>query len=94
MKRTVLAAVAALALTSPALAGGAQMHCTHSKFYGTTCTLTDIRDALPPTEAEIAEQKAADEKWFEFCKPVGAPDNLGVIRLRYAHDGCEFGRSE
>lgn len=93
MKRTVLAAVAALALTSPALAG-VREHCTHSKFFGSVCTTTEIADPRPMTEEEFAAVKAEDEKWFAFCKPVGEPDRFGVIRLRYAHEGCEFGRSE
>lgn len=94
MKRTVMAAVAALALTSPALAGGFQEHCTHSRFFGSTCTWTAIPDRAPLTDEEFAAIRREDEKWFAFCKPVGAPDSLGVIRLRYAHEGCEFGRSE
>lgn len=94
MKRIVLAALAALALTSPALADGVKSHCTYSRYFGSTCTLTAIADPPPLTAAEIAARDAEDGKWLAFCKPVRQPDDAGVIRLHYAHEGCEFGRSE
>jgi hypothetical protein len=32
-------------------------------------------------------------KWEEFCKPAGFVDGVGITRLRYAHAGCDLGRS-
>lgn len=46
---------------------------------------------LPPmTEAQQVE----DRKWEAFCQPVRNADEWGVVRLSYAHKGCEFGRSQ
>ena len=34
------------------------------------------------------------KRWEAFCKPTRTYDTLGVTRLVYAKNGCEFGRSE
>jgi opacity protein-like surface antigen len=97
MKRILLAAVAATALSASASAGGLQFNCRSTSYYGTYnggCSLEDIKDPKKLTEEEIAALKVEDDKWLAFCKPVRQPDDEGVIRLRYAHKGCEFGRSE
>lgn len=39
------------------------------------------------------EKEARIRKWEEFCKPTGVTDNMGITRLRYAHEGCDLGRS-
>lgn len=33
-------------------------------------------------------------RWENFCKPTGEIDAEGVTRMRYAHPGCEHGRTE
>lgn len=87
----VIATVAACA--KPALADGVHTRCTHSQFYGTNCTTMYVPDPAPPTAEEIAEHAARAKRWDEFCKPTpGEPDAYGMVRLQYAHKGCEFGR--
>ena len=39
------------------------------------------------------EKEARIRKWEEFCKPTGFVDDMGITRLRYAHAGCDLGRS-
>lgn len=97
MKRLVLAALAATALISPACAGGFNWQCYHSRF-ATNCSMVEIGAPAPLSPAETAEREAARqaelEKWTKFCQPVGKTDDMGMVRLSYAHPGCEFGRSE
>lgn len=97
MKRLLLAALAATALSAPALAGGLQLNCHSAHFYGqstTRCALETIPEPHRLTGDEIAEQEHAEAKWLAFCKPTKETDNEGMVRLRYAQKGCEFGRSE
>jgi hypothetical protein len=71
--------------------------CTYSKFFGRTCRTTYIEDEPRNPAQELEDQRArraSIEKWEGFCKPQRTYDNLGVVRLVYAHKGCEFGRSE
>lgn len=35
-----------------------------------------------------------DRKWEAFCKPTFRRDALGVQHYVFAHEGCEYGRSE
>ena len=45
-------------------------------------------------ERQYREAKEARiRKWEEFCKPTGFVDDMGITRLRYAHAGCDLGRS-
>jgi hypothetical protein len=45
-------------------------------------------------ERQYREAKEARiRKWEEFCKPTGFIDDMGITRLRYAHPGCDLGRS-
>jgi hypothetical protein len=39
------------------------------------------------------EKEARIGRWEEFCKPTGFVDDMGITRLRYAHAGCDLGRS-
>ena len=39
------------------------------------------------------QKEARIRKWEEFCKPTGFIDDMGITRLRYAHAGCDLGRS-
>ena len=50
----------------------------------------------PRTDDAVAvgEGSPADEKWLTYCAPTREADKEGVIHLRYAHPGCEFGRAE
>jgi len=100
MKRSTLialAAVATLASCAPALAEGVKLNCRTTSYGGTFnggCVLETLQGPRVLTDAEAAALKAEDDKWLAFCKPVREPDNEGVIHLRYAKKGCEFGRSE
>lgn len=42
--------------------------------------------------SDEAERRA--QRWEQFCKPTPVRGDLGVIRLTYAHEGCEYGRTE
>jgi len=55
---------------------------------------TVIHVAQPKTAADIAARDAEVAKWESFCTPTKHTDDVGVVRLKYAHKGCEFGRSE
>lgn len=48
----------------------------------------------PTSAAGLAAQAEEDARWEKFCRPIRRVDDLGVTRLSYAHDGCEFGRSQ
>ena len=52
----------------------------------------------PPTatrdQGADAEQDAKDRKWEAFCAPTKTTDNVGIVTLHYAHEGCEFGRDQ
>ena len=97
MKRIVLAALAATALSVSASAGGLQFNCRSSVYSGTytsNCALESTPEPHKLTAEEAAAQEREAVKWEAFCHPVKVPDDEGVIHLRYAHKGCEFGRSE
>jgi hypothetical protein len=79
-------------------------NCRRSAYGPETCTTT----TTTPNGSEPANQKqqsAAEDrlyreekearirKWEEFCKPTGFVDDMGITRLRYAHAGCDLGRS-
>src|SRR3954454_6837043 len=71
--------------------------CTYSKFYGRTCKTSVTADQPRDYAQEAADEAAKQErikKWESFCKPARTYDSEGVIRLVYARQGCEFGRSE
>ena len=57
-------------------------------------------DPASQKQLSIVEEQAYREakearirKWEEFCKPTGFVDDMGITRLRYAHPGCDLGRS-
>ena len=77
---------------------------TSTNCRGTVCTETrTVSNGSEPAnqkqmsiveERMYREQKEARiRKWEEFCKPVGFVDDMGITRLRYAHAGCDLGRS-
>ncbi|MFL9825247.1 hypothetical protein [Rhodoplanes sp. SY1] len=53
-------------------------------------------DATPPARKPPVDERVARRKaWLDFCQPtLSAPDRYGVERWVYAHDGCQFGRTE
>ena len=53
----------------------------------------DNRQRRQHSDEEAAKQDRI-RKWESFCRPARTYDSEGVIRLVYAHRGCEFGRSE
>jgi hypothetical protein len=91
-------ALAVLALMSgSANAWDINTTCTTSKFYGRTCKTSVIADQPRDAALEAADEAAKQQrikKWESFCKPTRTYDSEGVIRLVYAREGCEFGRSE
>ena len=99
--KTTLYAIAALVLQSSAAeAWEVRTSCSHSRFYGSTSCRTvgiedypRIRDETQEAEDYRARQETI-KKWEAFCKPTRTYDTLGVTRLVYARNGCEFGRSE
>lgn len=98
MKRLILVALAATALSASAHADGLQLKC-RSSYYAhnsaTNCALERITsEPITLTAEENAALDREHEKWLAFCQPVKVPDDEGVIHLRYAHKGCEFGRTE
>lgn len=85
-------------MSEKAHADGMSINCHSTHFYGSYqsgCTISD-RDGRSEQGPVLsaAEIEALDAKWLEFCQPTRTTDAEGVIRLRYAHKGCEFGRTE
>lgn len=93
MRRLILIALAATALSAPALAGD-NISCSYTKWYGVNCTRSYTAPPRAMTKDEIAAQDASIAKWEAFCKPTKTYDHDGIGRLTYAEKGCEFGRSE
>jgi hypothetical protein len=80
------------------------MSCRGGGYGPQTCTETKTTssgsDSANQKQLSIAEERAYREakearirKWEEFCKPTGFVDDMGITRLRYAHPGCDLGRS-
>ena len=79
--------------------------CSRGNAYGPgTCVTTTTTGSNPETasqrqlsqaeERQLREAKEARiRKWEEFCKPTGYTDDMGITRVRYAHAGCDLGRS-
>jgi hypothetical protein len=98
--KTIYALVGLALMSSSAQAWEIRTTCSHSRFYGSSsCRTVGIEDQ-PQTrdyaqEAEDAKARQQRIKnWEAFCKPTRTYDDLGVVRLRYAEKGCEFGRGE
>jgi hypothetical protein len=78
--------------------------CRNSAYGPSTCTTVTktLDDSEPNNQKKLSqaeerkyweEKEARIRKWEEFCKPTGVTDNMGITRLRYAHEGCDLGRS-
>jgi len=94
MRRLILAALAACALTTSASAldltirfGPPQLF-----FPGATASITHV--PAPRNDVETRERDAAISRWEEHCKPVRWRNADGIVHLSYAHPGCEFGEGE
>jgi hypothetical protein len=79
-------------------------NCRSSAYGPSTCTetRTTSNGSEPANQKQMsiqeerlyrAEKEARIRKWEEFCKPSGFIDDMGITRLRYAHAGCDLGRS-
>jgi hypothetical protein len=78
--------------------------CRSSAYGPSTCTTTTTSSngSEPASQKPISaaedrldreEKQTRIRKWEEFCKPTGYIDDMGITRLRYAHAGCDLGRS-
>jgi hypothetical protein len=78
--------------------------CKQSAYGPPVCTETTVSSSgaepAKPKEVNPAEERLNREekearirKWEEFCKPASFIDDMGITRLRYAHTGCDLGRS-
>lgn len=56
----------------------------------------DAAKPAPAVAKAPGDERAARRKaWFDFCQPrLSAPDRYGVEHYVYAHEGCQFGRTE
>ena len=92
--------VALTLMSSAAQAWEVRTSCAHSRYYGSTsCRTVGIEDQpqTRDTAQEAEDLKLKQEgikKWEAFCKPTRTHDELGMVRLVYARNGCEFGRTE
>jgi hypothetical protein len=89
LRKTLL--VLAMLMSTSAGAETVQTVCQHDR-HGISCT-TNVFE-LPSGPRVITRQPETDLRWRAFCKPVVVTDELGVGHYRYAHAGCEYGRSQ
>jgi hypothetical protein len=79
-------------------------NCRSSAYGPSTCTTTTTtgNGSEPGAQKQMSiveerlyreEKEARIRKWEEFCKPTSFIDDMGITRLRYAHAGCDLGRS-
>jgi hypothetical protein len=109
MKPLYALAISAAVLTSWSAVAETRVETTsrscRSSAYGpSTCTTTTTSSngSEPASQKQIGaaedrlyreEKEARIRKWEEYCKPTGFIDDMGITRLRYAHAGCDLGRS-
>src|SRR5215218_242092 len=100
--KTITYFIASLALmVGSAQAWEIRTSCSTSWYFGSgSCRTIGIPDQTPLARdyAQEAEdyriKQAGIKKWEAYCKPVRTYDDLGVVRLVYARQGCAFGRNE
>jgi opacity protein-like surface antigen len=94
MKRIILAATAALALTTSASALDITVRQLPTNMFvlGSSAHIINIPEPVGIVERE--HRDLAISRWTEHCHPVAHADAYGVRRLTYAHPGCEFGEGE
>jgi hypothetical protein len=100
MLSTVLMSCSAVAETTIS-----STSCSRGNAYGPgTCVTTTTTGSNPETasqrqlsqaeERQLREAKEARiRKWEDYCKPTSYIDDMGITRVRYAHAGCDLGRS-
>jgi hypothetical protein len=91
--------VALIIASGTAQAWEVRTTCWSSRFYSTSsCRTVGIDEPAPRDYAQEAEDlKLKQErirKWESFCKPASVQDKFGVVRLVYAHENCDLGRSQ
>lgn len=96
MKRIVLSIALALGMTAAAHADYvSRTTCgrTYMGKYECSSTFSRGPQFTGPVELRTPEEiKEEEERWVAYCKPTrGQPDQYGVVRMVYAHKGCEFG---
>ena len=99
--KTIIYVIASLALmVGSAQAWEIRTSCSTSWYFGSgSCrTIIEDRPVIQRDYAQEAEdlriKQAGIRKWEAFCKPVRTYDDLGMVRLVYARQGCAFGRNE
>jgi hypothetical protein len=104
MKPLYALAISAAVLTSWSAVAETTVTTTSTNCRGTVCTETKTvsngSEQANQKQMSIVEERMYREakearirKWEEFCKPAGFVDDMGITRLRYAHAGCDLGRS-
>jgi hypothetical protein len=99
-----LAFSAAILASWSAVAAETTVTTTSMNCRGSVCTETRTvssgSDSANQKQMSIVEERLYREakearirKWEEFCKPASFTDDMGITRLRYAHAGCDLGRS-
>jgi hypothetical protein len=79
-------------------------NCRKSAYGPETCTTTTSSGSgsAPASQKQMSqaeerqyweEKDARIRKWEAYCKPSGTIDNMGITRLKYAHEGCDLGRN-
>lgn len=82
-------------MTSYAPAQGVGVHCSRGQRGEITC----MAATLGSSSAKIFHRQEFDEerdrKWVEFCKPRIVEEPPHYVRTyKYAHPGCEYGRTQ
>lgn len=67
---------------------------TVNNYYGRPAPGERQSPAASRDQSDDAELNAKTRKWEAFCQPTKSTDNLGIVTLHYAHEGCDFGRDE
>jgi hypothetical protein len=68
--------------------------CVTTTTTGSGSEAANQRQLSQSEERQLREAKEARiGKWEDYCKPTGYIDDMGITRVRYAHPGCDLGRS-
>jgi hypothetical protein len=94
MRSKIIAALGLLALTATT-ANALDLNVTYSRIpsHWYLDRGPRIIHVPPGVFGSEAERTAEIARWESYCQPKRNTDALGVVRLSYAHPGCEFGRS-
>lgn len=94
MKRLILAALAATALTTSANALDLTIRYAPPQLFFPGANARIINLPEPVGIVERQARDAAIARWTEHCQPAKHVDAFGVTRLSYKYPGCEFGEGE